>query len=74
LPTPVHQRVQKRRDALRASGLRPIQIWVPDTRQPGFAEECRRQSQIVALADLVDMELMSFTDAALVDLEGEGEA
>ena len=74
MPAPVHQRVQKRRDALRASGLRPIQIWVPDTRQPGFAEECRRQSQIVALADLADMELMSFMDAALVDLEGEGEA
>ena len=73
MPEPVHQRVQKRRDALRASGLRPIQIWVPDTRQPGFAEECSRQSQIVALADLADMELMSFTDAALVELEAEGE-
>jgi hypothetical protein len=24
--------------------LRPIQIWVPDVRRPGFAEECRRQS------------------------------
>jgi len=37
------QRVQRRRDKLRAAGLRPIQIWVPDTRAPGFAEECRRQ-------------------------------
>jgi len=37
-------RVQKHRDALRAAGLRPIQIWVPDTRRPGFADECRRQS------------------------------
>jgi hypothetical protein len=37
-------RVQKHRDALRASGLRPLQIWVPDTKQPGFAEECHRQS------------------------------
>jgi hypothetical protein len=24
------QRVQRRRDKLRAAGLRPIQIWVPD--------------------------------------------
>jgi hypothetical protein len=24
--------------------LRPVQIWVPDTRSVGFAEECRRQS------------------------------
>jgi hypothetical protein len=40
-------RVQKHRAALRASGLRPVQIWVPDTRAPGFAEECRRQSLLV---------------------------
>ena len=38
------ERVRKNRNALRAAGLRPIQIWVPDTRRPGFAEECRRQS------------------------------
>ena len=38
------ERVQKHRNALRAAGLRPIEIWVPDTRRPGFAEECRRQS------------------------------
>ncbi|MDB5943874.1 MAG: hypothetical protein JWQ13_3440 [Ramlibacter sp.] len=42
------ERVKKHRDALRAAGLRPVQIWVPDTRQPGFAAECRRQSRIVA--------------------------
>ena len=38
------ERVRKHRNALRAAGLRPTQIWVPDTRRPGFAEECRRQS------------------------------
>ena len=37
-------RARKHRAALRAAGLRPIQIWVPDTRRAGFAEECRRQS------------------------------
>lgn len=37
-------RVQKHRAQLRAAGLRPFQIWVPDTRRPGFAEECRPQS------------------------------
>jgi hypothetical protein len=36
--------VEKHRAALRAAGLRPVQIWVPDTRRAGFAEECRRQS------------------------------
>ncbi|MCA9324999.1 DUF3018 family protein, partial [Candidatus Saccharibacteria bacterium] len=27
----VNSRVQKHRDALRKTGLRPVQIWVPDT-------------------------------------------
>jgi hypothetical protein len=40
---PVAQRVRKHRIALRAAGLRPVQIWVPDTRRAGFAAECRRQ-------------------------------
>jgi len=43
----IAQRVKAHRDGLRASGLRPLQIWVPDTRRPGFAEECARQSKIV---------------------------
>lgn len=42
--TRVSERVQKHRVALRAAGLRPVQIWVPDTRRAGFAAECRRQS------------------------------
>ncbi|MGH8227051.1 MAG: antitoxin MazE family protein [Steroidobacteraceae bacterium] len=41
------ERVERRRSKLRAAGLRPIQIWVPDTRAPGFAEECRRQSRLI---------------------------
>jgi hypothetical protein len=73
MPAPVSDRVQKRRNALRAAGLRPIQIWVPDTRLPGFAEECRRQSRVAAAADAADLDLDAFLDAALVDLDPEGE-
>jgi hypothetical protein len=40
---PVKERVGAHRDRLRAQGLRPIQIWVPDTRAPGFEKEVRRQ-------------------------------
>ncbi|HET7716485.1 MAG TPA: antitoxin MazE family protein [Bauldia sp.] len=72
MPTPVKQRVQKRRDALRAAGLRPVQIWVPDTRRPGFDEECRRQSIVVARADAADRDLDDFLDAALADLDEAG--
>lgn len=41
---PIHKRVASHRQRLREAGLRPIQIWVADTRRPGFAETCRRQS------------------------------
>ena len=38
----VRKRVAAHRAELRKRGLRPIQIWVPDTRAPGFAEDLRR--------------------------------
>ena len=43
-------KVRRYRDSLRRQGLRPLQIWVPDTRAPGFDEEARRQSRAVAAA------------------------
>ena len=43
----VSERVGRYRDRLRVRGLRPVQIWVPDTRSPHFAEECRRQSLLI---------------------------
>ncbi len=45
------ERVQRRRDKLRAAGLRPVQIWLPDTRAAGFAEECARQARLVRDAE-----------------------
>lgn len=68
--THVNVRVQKYRDALRMAGLRPVQIWVPDTRRPDFAQECRRQSQIASQADMADQNMDHFMDAALNDLDG----
>lgn len=62
----VRERVQKRCTTLRMAGLRPIQIWVPDTHQPGFAAECRRQSQLAAKADMADAELLNSMDDLLV--------
>ena len=72
--TPGYKRTQKRRDALRASGLRPLQIWVADARRPGFAEECQRQALAAAAADHADRELRDFLDHALADLfDGEND-
>ncbi|MBV9075405.1 MAG: antitoxin MazE family protein [Acidobacteria bacterium] len=42
------KKVRAHRARLRKQGLRPIQIWVPDTRSAGFSKEARRQSLAVA--------------------------
>jgi hypothetical protein len=44
----VKERVSTYRSRQRAAGFKSVQIWVPDPKAPGFAEECRRQSLMVA--------------------------
>jgi hypothetical protein len=46
----VSDRVEKHRAALRAAGLRPIQIWVPDVRSRSFALKAHKQSSAVAMS------------------------
>ena len=57
--------VQRRRDKMRAMGLRPVQIWVPDTNAPGFAAEAARQGRLLAEweASPAGREEMAFWDA-----------
>lgn len=70
MPTPEQARSgTRRRTSLRAAGLRPVQIWVPDTTRPGFADECHRQSLAVARADNADEGLLELLDDVLADLE-----
>jgi hypothetical protein len=57
------ERVQRRRDKMRAAGLRPVQLWVPDTRAPGFAAECTRQCRVLAEAGNVDHDADAWLDA-----------
>ena len=45
---PVRVKVREHRERLRAQGLRPIQIWVPDVRAASFKEQAHRQSRAVA--------------------------
>jgi hypothetical protein len=47
-PKPSRAKVRAHRERLRAQGLRPIQIWVPDVRAPSFRPEAHRQSLAVA--------------------------
>jgi hypothetical protein len=66
--SPTAMRARKRRAALRAAGLRAVQIWVPDTRRADFAEQARRQSRVAAASDLADPDLLAFMDAALTQV------
>jgi hypothetical protein len=52
-----------RAEALRAAGLRAVEIWIPDTRRPGFADECRRQSRRL-LDDPAEAETLEWLDEA----------
>jgi hypothetical protein len=56
-------KVGEHRARLRAQGLRPIQIWVPDVRAPSFRAEARRQSRAVA-ASTHSRADQAFIDAA----------
>ena len=63
-------RVKKYRSNLRASGLRPVQIWVPDTRSDKFQQECIRQSLIISTSDATDNNLSDFLNENLNNIEG----
>lgn len=66
----VSKRVQKHRDALRAAGLRPIQIWVPDSRREGFGDECRRQAALVAQSDSMAPSINDWMDEVASEIDG----
>lgn len=55
------RRVEEHRARLRREGLRPIQLWVPDTRSEEFQAEAHRQ------ADLARHSAFAEEDQAFVD-------
>lgn len=61
-------RVQRHRAYLKAQGMRPVQLWVPDTRSAQFIAECRRQSALLA-ADPHEQETLAWIEQA-VDTDG----
>jgi hypothetical protein len=65
MPKSTVERVRERRDKLRAAGLRPVQIWLPDTTAPGFADEAARQARLLAEweASPAGRQEMAFWDA-----------
>ncbi len=62
-PKTPSEKMHDYRTRLRESGLRPVQIWVPDTRAKNFAKEARRQSLLVSQSDS-ENDALDFIDAA----------
>jgi hypothetical protein len=61
-PRRSREKLRAHRLRLRAMGLRPVQIWVPDTRSKRFAAAAHRQSAEVARSE-VSSEDQAFIDA-----------
>ncbi len=59
-PASPPERMASYRQRMRAAGLRPVQIWVPDSRAPDFVEKCRAQARAVAADDPAGDEIMRF--------------
>jgi hypothetical protein len=62
------ERTAKYRKKMTDAGMRPIQIWVPDTRKLTFANECLRQSRML-MDDDHEREVLVFIEDA-TDTEG----
>jgi hypothetical protein len=69
-PKSSRDKVRAHRARLRAAGLRPVQIWIPDTRSPEFAAEAHRQSVNIANSP-TEAEDQAFIDAISIPLGDE---
>ncbi len=56
------EKVRAHRARLRAQGLRPIQIWVPDVRARSFVAAARKQAKAVAASRHAEKD-QAFIDA-----------
>jgi hypothetical protein len=64
----ISERVGQYRVRMQERGFRQVNLWVPDTRSPSFAKECRRQSLLAAKTDRNDG-ILDALDATASDIE-----
>jgi hypothetical protein len=67
MPSAVTDRVRKHREQLRAEGLKPVQIWLPDTRSESFRRKCEQESLSLATDPLEADTLAWIADVADTD-------
>jgi Protein of unknown function (DUF3018) len=64
----VTERVRKHREQLRADGLKPVQIWIPDTKSESFRKKCERES-LSLVSDPQEAETLAWI-AEVADTDG----
>jgi len=62
--------MQKHGDGLRAQGLGPVEMWVPDTGREGFDALCAQQARLVATSEVAYRDLVRDIDLAVRDIDG----
>lgn len=55
-------KMREYRKRMQASGLRLVQLWIPDIRQNGFAEEAKRQSLNTRKSSHTETEALDFIE------------
>jgi len=68
MSTDVTDRVRKHRESLRAAGIKPVQIWIPDTQLESFRQKCERES-LLLIADPQEAETLAWI-ADVADTDG----
>lgn len=66
-PLTASAKMRRYRAKLRAKGLRPVQIWLPDTKDPKFRAEAQRQMKIISQSR-EEKEIMAWIEAATAEV------
>ena len=61
-PKTARERMSARRKRLRAQGLRPVQHWVPDLRDPRVLAAVRREATVGEISDVFREEFGVYRD------------
>ena len=69
MPKTALEKASAYRSRRRARGLRPVQLWVSDTRDPAVAERIRRQARALRRQPS-EAEIEPLLDAALAEVDG----
>jgi hypothetical protein len=67
-PEANRRKMREWRARMRADGLRPVQLWLPDTRSAAFRAEAKRQMELLAASQHA-AEDQAFIDAISINFD-----